>query len=183
MNKFFKAIADFLKNLKAKQDLKAAPPLKPSPLPMRGEDVSTDTAKPAYYILAEKEIGVSESKTPSRVIYYLKKWTNLGSDYWFVSTSWCAAFVSYCLGESGYKSLKTAWARDYQGLKKLTSPVIYCIMGFERNGPGGDSHVAFWTGRETSTHYEVLGGNQDNQVCFAWYRKSDVIYFVQPQKV
>lgn len=185
MNKikeFFKKIVEFFSNPVQKQIKQTAPQLhpdtNPGPMPVVIDD------KPEYYKWAEKEIGVTEKNHASRVIFYLQKWTKLAEKYWKTSTSWCAAFVSAALGETGYRSLKTSWARDYMKYAKhLPVPVKYCLMGFERNGPGGDSHVGIWTGRETATHYEILGGNQNNQVCYAWYKKSDLLYAVMPEKL
>lgn len=128
------------------------------------------------------EVGISETSNPDRVVFYLSN-TKLDKQYWKPSTSWCAAFLSTALLQTGHKSLKTAWARDYQNYgPKLTKPVKGCIMGFERNEPGGDSHVAVWTGEETATHYLVAGGNQSNKVCVQRYAKKDLIYMVMPEK-
>lgn len=132
---------------------------------------------PPWYQRAEFYKGITENDNPVKIIEFLKTCTNLSSTDLKVSTSWCAAFVNYCLGRNG-----TAWARDYQRFgTKLSSPLTYCIMGFERNGPGGDSHVGFWTGKETSTHYLILGGNQSDSVNESWYAKKDFLYARWPE--
>lgn len=136
--------------------------------------VVTDISKPDYYLKAEKEIGVSETNNPKRVIEYHSK-TSLKAKS--VKTAWCSSFVCWCLGGG----TNSAWARDYEKFgKKLVKPEPFCIIGFERNGPGGDSHVGFWTGKETSSHYEVLGGNQSNSVKKSWYSKEDYLYARKP---
>ena len=184
MNKsWWQKLIEAIKNIFAKNVGKVAPQLPPSESPDINSPVISEPSIPEYYAWALGEIGVNESTTPSRIIWYFQKWTKLAAKHWKVTTAWCAAFVSTALGETGYNTLKTSWARDYQNLRKLAVPQIYCIMGFERNGPGGDSHVGFWTGEQTDTHYEILSGNQGNKVCKAWYKKEDLIYCVMPEKV
>lgn len=135
-----------------------------------------------WYEFALKEKGISESNNPDRVKWYHKH-TKLEEKYWKPEISWCASFMSAILFNSGYKSPKTSWARDFAnyGLK-LSKPVKFCIMGFERNDPGGDSHVTLWTGEETDSHYICLGGNQGNAVSIAKYPKKDFLYAVWPVK-
>lgn len=129
-----------------------------------------------WYQLALKEKGTSEAKNPERVIWYHSH-TSLKKADWKTKTSWCASFISTMLTDSGYKSLKTAWARSYLSYgMKLAKPVKGCIMVFERNDPGGDSHVTLWTGEEDSNGYMCLGGNQRGDiVSIQEYPKSDLL--------
>lgn len=99
------------------------------------------------------------------------------------SVSWCASFACWVLETAGYKSTKSAWARDF--LKygtKLEKPKKGCIMVFERGSPGGTSHVTFWTGKENSLGYECLGGNQSDMVNRQYYPKSQLLGCVWPIK-
>ena len=50
------------------------------------------------------------------------------------------------------------------------------------NLPGGDSHIAFYTGKEDDKYYYVLGGNQNSQTCVKGYLKKDLIYMRWPVK-
>lgn len=136
-----------------------------------------------WMTIATKEIGIAEipgAKHHPRIIEYHQA-TSLKAQN--DETSWCAAFASWVLLQAGYKSPKTAWARDFEKYgQKIDSPKYGCLMGFERNGPGGDSHIAFYTGKEDEKYYYVLGGNQGNQTCVKGYLKKDLIYMRWPVK-
>lgn len=133
-----------------------------------------------WYDIAEKELGVTERGNGKRVTEYHAS-TTMGSAP--PSTAWCASFVTWALKKAGYKNTNGAWARSYLDIgTKLTQPKKGCIIVFERNGKGGDSHVAFWTGKETATSYTMLGGNQDNMVKIKNYAKKDVLGFRWPTK-
>lgn len=138
------------------------------------------TDKPLWYQVAEKEIGVSETKNPKRVIEYHQATSLKAKD---VKTPWCASFMSWVLAKSGLSSPMTAWARDFLKYgRKLDKPKKYCIMVFERGAPGGSSHVTLWTGEETGTHYECLGGNQGDAVNnSSLYLKSDLLGCCWPE--
>jgi uncharacterized protein (TIGR02594 family) len=158
---FFKAIAEFFANLfnSKKTEVKHEPE---SLIP--------------WYDIAEKELGQTELvgiKHNPRILEYHSVTSYKGK----------TDEISWVLLKAGYKSLKTAWARDYEHYgPKLAKPVKGCIMLFERNGKGGDSHVTFYTGIETATEYKVLGGNQSNQVCIKGYLKNDLIGAYWPKK-
>jgi uncharacterized protein (TIGR02594 family) len=162
-----KAFFEWLKSLFTK-------PVKIEPLPKVNETLWMD--------IANKEIGVTEVKglkhNPRVVEYHDATGLSANDD----ETSWCAAFASWVLLKAGYKSPKTAWARDFQNYgTKLDKPKYGCLMGFERNGPGGDSHIAFYV-KDDAKYYYVLGGNQDNQVCIKGYPKSALLYMRWPVK-
>lgn len=146
------------------------------------ETVEKPVNETPWMEIARKEFGIAEisgAKNHPRIIEYHQA-TSLKAQN--DETSWCAAFASWVLLKSGCKSPKTAWARDFEKYgTKLHSPKYGCIIGFERNGPGGDSHVAFYTGKEDENFYYVLGGNQNNSVCVKAYPKADVIYIRWPE--
>lgn len=128
-----------------------------------------------WYKIANSEIGQTEANNPSRVVQYHSA-TDLDKSSRKASTPWCASFVCWCLYQAGYHNTNSAWARDYLGYgKALVKPEKGCILVFERNAPGGDSHVTFWTGEETATHLLCLGGNQDDMVKLKLYPKKDLL--------
>jgi len=130
---------------------------------------------PNWYTIAETELGQSESKNPTRIAGYHAA-TSLPKASQKASVAWCASFVCWVLKQAGKAHTGSAWARDYIGYgTPLAKPKKHCILVFERNAPGGDSHVGFWTGEETSTQYLVLGGNQDNMVKKKYYAKKDLL--------
>lgn len=125
-----------------------------------------------WMTIVEAELGVSESKNPKRVIEYHQATTLKAKD---VATPWCSSFCNWVLQQAGYKTTKSAWARDWLKYGDVADKQRGCIMVFERNAPGGDSHVGFYTGKETLTGYLVIGGNQSNQVCVKEYPKKDLL--------
>ncbi|MGZ3770076.1 MAG: TIGR02594 family protein [Bdellovibrio sp.] len=130
--------------------------------------------------IALKEVGVTEVSNPKRVIEYHQATSLKAKD---VKTPWCAAFANWVLMQAGHKRTNTAWARDFLDCgKTLIKPQKGCIMVFERNAPGGDSHVTFWTGEETLNTYLCVGGNQLDAVCVKGYAKSALLGCRWPQK-
>ena len=125
-----------------------------------------------WMTIAESEIGVSESKNPKRVIEYHQATDLKAKD---TSTAWCSSFACWVLGQAGYKTTKSAWARNWLNYGDIADKQRGCIMVFERNAPGGDSHVAFYTRKETAAGYLVIGGNQGDSVCIKEYRKKDLL--------
>lgn len=125
-----------------------------------------------WMTIAEKEIGVTESNNPKRVIEYHQATSLKAKD---TATAWCSSFCNCVLREAGYKTTNSAWARDWLKYGQIADKQRGCIMVFERNAPGGDSHVAFYTGKETVTGYLVLGGNQGDSVCIKEYKKKDLL--------
>jgi uncharacterized protein (TIGR02594 family) len=133
--------------------------------------------------VALKEEGVAEipgeKENPRILEYHAATKLKAASEL----TSWCSAFISWVMKEAGYKTMATAWARDWLSYgKKLSVPVPWCIVVLERNAPGGDSHVTFWTGKRKDGKIEVFGGNQGNKVCFAWYAEKDILGYRWPVK-
>lgn len=132
-----------------------------------------------WMTIAEKEIGVNESKNPKRVIEYHQATDLKAKD---VKTAWCSSFANWVLKQAGYKTTNSAWARDWLEYGEIADKQRGCIVVMERNGPGGDSHVGFYTGKETKTHIELLSGNSGNSVCLKLYAKKDILGFRWPTR-
>lgn len=129
--------------------------------------------------IAHMELGVSESSNPRRVIEYHQA-TSLGAKD--TATPWCSSFACWVLKQAGYKTTNSAWARDWLKYGDIADTQKGCIMVFERGTPGGSSHVGFYTGKQTSTQYEVLGGNQGDSVCLKMYSKKDLLGCRWPER-
>lgn len=127
-----------------------------------------------WMAIAENELGQMETvKENPRIIEYHSA-TSLKAQSQKVA--WCASFACWVLKKAGYKSTGTSWARDFLDYgTKLEQPKKGCIMVFERNGAGGDSHVTFWTGEEATDSYLCMGGNQSDSVCKRFYAKKDLL--------
>ncbi|WP_310156503.1 CHAP domain-containing protein [Bosea sp. BE125] len=80
-------------------------------------------------------------------------------------TAWCAAFVNFCLLASGKPTTGSAQSGSFRSnpaFPKTDTPKPGDIVVFRLPGPDGDlgfGHVGLFLS-ETSTHVEVLGGNQ-----------------------
>lgn len=154
--------------VKEKAEVLPEAPISKETLPEK--PVATDFTP--WMRIAHMEIGVTEAKNPKRVIEYHQATTLKAKD---VSTPWCSAWLCWVLQQAGYKTTKSAWARDWLKYGEIADLQEGCIVVMERNGPGGDSHVGFYTGKQTATHIELLSGNSSNSVCLKMYPKKDLL--------
>jgi uncharacterized protein (TIGR02594 family) len=102
---------------------------------------------------------------------------------WMV-TAWCAAFVNWCLKESGTVRLGYATAASWLRFgTPLASPVYGCITIIKPSHSTGSTtgHVAFWVG-ERGAKNVLLGGNQGDRVCEQGYPKSWVLGYRWPTR-
>lgn len=80
------------------------------------------------------------------------------------STPWCGLFMAVCAKRAGI-DLPPAplWALSWSlwGVP-VSVPKLGDVLTFKR--PGGGGHVALYVG-EDKTHFHILGGNQQDQVC------------------
>jgi len=131
-----------------------------------------------HYTVAEGLLGTEEikgAKHNSKIQQMYKKAVG-----WIEpdETPWCAAFANYCLETAGIKGTKSLAARSFLkfGASVIDlAPVKGDILVFWRGSKNSwKGHVGFYAG-ETETHYIVLGGNQNNMVCFKEYPKSRLL--------
>lgn len=100
------------------------------------------------------------------------------------STAWCGLFVGYST-----RMLKDKQPSNILGAKNWRSygtevqPSALSagdILVFWRGTPKGpNGHVGFYI-EETPTAYKVLGGNQGNQVSYAWVAKNRLLTARRP---
>ena len=96
-------------------------------------------------------------------------------------TPWCSAFVCHVMQESGYQTTRSASARSWMNWGKQSAPQYGAITVFWRGTPTSISgHVAFYVGEEGSNIW-VLGGNQNNSVCFAKYPRMRLLGYRMPK--
>lgn len=143
--------------------------------------------EPVWMPIALKEIGVAEIPGPTdnkRIIEYHHA-TNLSKDDGSESelTAWCSSFANWVMKQAGIPGTGSAWARDWEdwGIE-LSKPRYGCLALYERNEPGGDSHIAFWTG-ESGENDKCVGGNQGNSVCEKLQAKDTLISYRWPKNV
>lgn len=138
--------------------------------------------EPKWVTLARTYIGTQEVKGVENNPKILELWkaVKLGgikND----EVPWCAGFVGGILEMSGYKSTRADSARSY--LKwgtLLRGPVIGCIVVFERGAESG--HVGFIVGRDARGNLAVLGGNQGDKVCIAFFDPTRVLGYRWPSE-
>lgn len=98
-------------------------------------------------------------------------------------TAWCAAFMAYCLEESGYTSTNKLNARSYLTWGKETkTPKLGDIVVFWRGSKDGwEGHIGFYI-NENETHIRTLGGNQSDMVNISEYPKSQLLGFREVER-
>lgn len=107
------------------------------------------------------------------------------------STSWCAAFVGYCLKESGFDFKNSLSARSYLDYgEKVTIPRMGDIVIYWRGSHDGDlipgtnvakGHVGFYV-NDAWGWVRTLGGNQGDEVNIKSFRQSKVLGYRRPVK-
>ena len=97
-------------------------------------------------------------------------------------TSWCAAFVNYCLKETGYKYTGKLNARSFLDLQhEVFDPRLGDIVVFWRESKDSwKGHVGFVVRFRRGWVY-VLGGNQHNEVNISAYPESRVLGYRRPK--
>lgn len=136
--------------------------------------------KPYWLTVAEKYLGVRELKGPkhSNIIV---DWLDKLRAWWRDDeTPWCGVFVAAVFHEVGLPS-PTYYMRAKAWLnwgRRLTEPVLGCVVVFERAGGG---HVGFVVGRNHQNDLWVLGGNQGNAVTIALFERTRVLGYRIPR--
>lgn len=121
------------------------------------------------------EIGVKEvngSKNNPRIIEYHQAVSLKATQD---SVAWCSSFVNWIFMRMNMPRTKSALAISWLNWGvELEEPIYGAVMVDDyKNGHG---HVAFFTRWLAKDQIEVLGGNQNDEVCYkAW--KSKVRFF------
>lgn len=119
--------------------------------------------------IALGEYGVQEWTGPTHnpeVMKFFKDFPSITTD----ETSWCAAFVYWCIKEAGMTPKKSLAARDWLNWgEPVFEPELGDIVIFSRGDPKGwQGHIGFYVKNDGSNIW-VLGGNQSNQVVIDKY--------------
>ena len=121
-----------------------------------------------HLIIALGELGQEEipgDEDNPRISEYLAT-VNLGSDD---EIPWCAAFVNWCLEQSGVKGTKRPNAKSYLNWGyHIGDPMPGCVCVFQRGDKGWQGHVGFYLDSDKYSIY-LLGGNQSDKVCIRKY--------------
>jgi TIGR02594 family protein len=145
-----------------------------------------------WLTIAGKEYGVIEFPGQDhnpRVLEYLSTVRNI-SPRWRSQdeTSWCSAFVNWCMEKAGYVGTKSALSTSWLSWgKKIDKPVKGCIAIFSRERGG---HVGFYideTPTLSETYIRIFGGNQEHMetdigaVNLKYYLKSRLLGYRVPK--
>ncbi len=140
---------------------------------------------PPWMTLARAEVGVKERDGAAdhpRIIEYLRS-VRLPEQLVHDTTPWCAAFVGWCMKQSGRAGTGKANARSWLtwGVA-LDEPRPGCVVVLwrkTRSGPHG--HVAFFV-RNGGDKIWLLGGNQSNAVGITPYPRGRVLGYRWPSE-
>ncbi|MBU0699827.1 TIGR02594 family protein [bacterium] len=139
----------------------------------------TDNPSDAPWMaVAAKEIGQKEKfgvkfNNPRIIEYFVTTSFKAKTD----ETSWCSAFVNWCLQQVKIKGTNSAAAASWLNWGKESAvipgaiTVIYNSNAKNSSLTTSGNHVGFME-KETASHYRLLGGNQSNQVRVSSYPKS-----------
>jgi len=136
--------------------------------------------------IARAEIGVRDIPGPKynpRVEEYLN---STGLDTNSDETSWCSAFVNWCVTKAGLAGTNNATARSWlKWGRPLVDPVPGCVVVLWREHPDSwKGHVGFFDGMDHG-RIRLLGGNQGggvdwDEVCFALFPADRLLAYRAP---
>jgi len=132
---------------------------------------------------AFKELGIREfpgAPNNPRILEYLNSTTLNKLPYDLPDeTDWCAAFINWCVEESGQEGNKSALVYPWTKWgKPLSSPRRGCIVTFRWDD--GGTHVSFYVGEKNGRTY-ALGGNQSDAVWIKSYLTQYVTGYRVPE--
>lgn len=99
---------------------------------------------------------------------------NLDISYAGDDVPWCGLFVAHCVGTTLQQEVlpgNPLGARQWEKFGVTTNPRLGAIMVFWRESlASGKGHVGFYVGEDDDA-YQILGGNQSDEVCLMWLGK------------
>ena len=97
------------------------------------------------------------------------------------TTPWCAGFINAIEKKCGREGTKKLLARSYLTYgEKTVFPIIGDIVVFSRGNSSWQGHVGYYI-KQDKDNVLSLGGNQDDQVCYKYYSKNNVIGYRRPK--
>lgn len=144
------------------------------------------TSEPSWLSHARAELGVKETPGPvstKRILEYRAMADmHLGGDDGQVP--WCAIFVGAMLRMAavaivGANAMARSWLKWGVAIDAPAPGAVVVFKSASRPAPAG--HVGFATGRWTTTHVEILGGNQGDRVSVALFERENVLGYRWPR--
>lgn len=96
---------------------------------------------------------------------------------------WCSSFVNWCFKRALIRGTGKANARSWLTWGyPMEKPVVGCVVILSRGTNHLQGHVGFFWQEDDAT-VTVLGGNQNNRVCFKKYPRENVLGYRWPFRV
>lgn len=135
-------------------------------------------APPPWMQIAIMEVGVQEwagAADNPRILEYLRS-CGISGSLLHDETAWCAAFVNWCVKNSGYQPRGSAKVSDWWSWGRPVVPTYgsICILQPLTVDQAGSGHIGFLHAQD-DTNVWLLSGNSHNQVRISAYPKSKLI--------
>lgn len=89
-------------------------------------------------------------------------------------TSWCSAFVNWCMKKSGYNGTGSGLASSWKNYGRAVGPTYGAVVVFQPLSAGASGHVGLLHALE-STRVWILSGNSGNQVRISAYPREKLV--------
>jgi uncharacterized protein (TIGR02594 family) len=139
-----------------------------------------------WYEIAKQEVGVKEAQGGAdnpRILEYFTYCRSLPVSMRHDSTSWCSAFVNFCVQKAGFEGTDSALARSWARWRnECNPPKLGCVVVLKSPLDPTDpvhGHVGLFVKQEGGRIY-LLGGNQGNEVNISAFNQNLLISFRQP---
>jgi|WetSurSiteA1Bulk_404760.scaffolds.fasta_scaffold37300_2 uncharacterized protein (TIGR02594 family) len=133
-----------------------------------------------YLEIAAGEIGqveiAGEADNP-RILEYFKT-TSYQAQH--DEVAWCAAFVNWCLVQSGLKGTNSASAFSFMNWGIEVKPCLGCVAVIDYGN--GKGHVGFLVGWKGPS-FVMLGGNQSNAVTYKLVLPRSIAHCRMPTEI
>ncbi|MCA1788520.1 MAG: TIGR02594 family protein [Thioalkalivibrio sp.] len=139
-------------------------------------------AEPAWLRIARGELGQAEipgARHNPRILEYMATTSYRATTD---EVAWCSGFLNWCVLRAGIVGTRLANARSWLTWgREVREPVPGCIVVFRRGSDPAAGHVGFYLGHDAAGgRVRVLGGNQGNRVCEAFYPAADLLGYRMP---
>lgn len=166
-------------------DRRASKGARPS---MAATSARAEAAADAPWVaIAHGELGQRDYPGPRynpRVVEYLNTTGLQGNKD---ETSWCSAFVNWCMVQARQRGTNNAAARSWLAYgQALSSPRPGCVVILWRDSPSSwKGHVGFFDGFDVGNRVRLLAGNQGggvdwDEVCVALFPQERVLGYRWP---
>lgn len=146
------------------------------------------TSESPWVAIARGELGQRDYPGPRhnpRVVEYLNTTSLQANDD---ETSWCSAFVNWCMLKAHQRGTNNAAARSWLTYgQALNNPRPGCIVVLWRESPSSwKGHIGFFDGFDVGNRIRLLGGNQGggvswDEVCVANFPQERVLGYRWPR--